>query len=160
MSPKTATPQPPTGWSRFLYRLPIWLYRARLGWLLDKRFLLLQHTGRKSGLARETVLEVTNHDREGSSYIVASAWGAKSDWYRNVQHTPQVTIHVGRDRLDMTAELLSPEQSGEAMVSYARRYPTAARALVRLIGYQVDGTEQAYRELGQEKIPFVRFGPR
>jgi len=46
------------------------------------------------------------------------------------------------------------------MVDYARRYPSAARALTRFIGYQVDGTEQAYRDLGREKVPFVRFRPR
>lgn len=42
--------KPPTGLSRILFRAPIWLYRRGLGWLLGKRFLLINHIGWKSGL--------------------------------------------------------------------------------------------------------------
>ena len=30
-------PEPPKGWSALLWRLPIWIYRIRLGWLLGHR---------------------------------------------------------------------------------------------------------------------------
>lgn len=43
---------------RILARMPNGLYRARLGWLLGKRFLMLLHMGRKSGLVRRAVVEV------------------------------------------------------------------------------------------------------
>jgi deazaflavin-dependent oxidoreductase (nitroreductase family) len=125
--------------------------------MLGSRFLLLNHTGRKSGRQRQTVLEVAGHDREAGTYLVASGWGPRSDWYQNVSQNPQVIIQVGTERLQMVAEPLTAEQSGEAMVDYARRYPAAARALTRFIGYQVDGSESAYRQLGQIRIPFVRF---
>lgn len=152
---KISDPQPPQGVSRILFRLPIWLYRAGLGWLLGKRFLLLTHTGRKSGKPRQAVLEIAKYDQKSNTYFVASGWGKQSNWYRNIVETPEVTIQVGRQRLDAVAEPLSPQESGEAMVAYARHYPTAARNLTRLIGYQVDGSEDAYRTLGQEAIPFV-----
>lgn len=48
----------PRGLLRLGFRLPIWLYRLNLGWILGERFLLLTHTGRKSGLVRQTVIEV------------------------------------------------------------------------------------------------------
>jgi hypothetical protein len=48
----------PAGALRLAFRLPIYLYRLDLGWLLGHRFLLLVHQGRRSGLLRETVLEV------------------------------------------------------------------------------------------------------
>ena len=48
----------PSGTLRLVFRLPIYLYRLNLGWLLGHRGLLLTHQGRKSGLLRETVLEV------------------------------------------------------------------------------------------------------
>ncbi len=35
---------------------------ARLGWLQGSRFLMLTHIGRKSGLARQTNIEVVGHD--------------------------------------------------------------------------------------------------
>ena len=46
----------PGGALRFALRLPVHLYHAGLGWLLDHRFMLLTHQGRKSGRTYETVL--------------------------------------------------------------------------------------------------------
>ena len=48
--------KPVTGLKRIMFRAPIFLYRIGLGGLLGKRFLLLNHIGRK------TVMEVVNHD--------------------------------------------------------------------------------------------------
>src|SRR5689334_1392695 len=52
MPEKIKSLQPPHGFSRMMYRLPVWLFHVHLGWLLGNRFLLLTHTGRKSGLPR------------------------------------------------------------------------------------------------------------
>lgn len=72
----------PSGLLRLLLRLPTWLYRIGLGWTLGGRFLLLQHIGRKSGLQRETVLEVVWSDPPRRAYVVVAAWGARADWSR------------------------------------------------------------------------------
>jgi hypothetical protein len=32
-----------------MLRLPIWAYRARLEWLLGRRFVCIEHVGRRSG---------------------------------------------------------------------------------------------------------------
>jgi hypothetical protein len=50
--------------------LPIYLYRLDLGWLLGHRFLMLVHQGRRSGLLRETVLEVILYDPDTSQSVV------------------------------------------------------------------------------------------
>ena len=47
----------PSRISRALLRLPIWLCRIGLGWMLANRMLYLTHTGRKSGLTRKVVEE-------------------------------------------------------------------------------------------------------
>jgi deazaflavin-dependent oxidoreductase (nitroreductase family) len=47
-----------------------------------QRLLLLQHTGRKSGNARLTVLEVVARDQATGTYIVASGFGEKADWFQ------------------------------------------------------------------------------
>lgn len=156
----TTVPNPPRGFSRILYRAPIWLYRAHLGFLMGQRFLLLNHIGRKSGQARQAVLEVANYLPESDTFIVASGFGFKSDWYLNVKMQPQVTIQVGRRRIEVTASLLSAQESGEQMASYYRRHPTAARNLTRLLGLDVADDEEAYRQIGEENIPFVAFPPR
>jgi deazaflavin-dependent oxidoreductase (nitroreductase family) len=156
----SAVPQPPHGCSRILYRAPIWLYRLGLGFLLGQRFLLLNHVGRQSGKARQAVLEVAHYLPEQSTYIVASGFGFKSDWYLNLRAKPQVTIQVGRRQTAVTADFLPAEASGEQMVNYYRRHPTAARNLARLLGVEVADNEEAYRKIGQERIPFVAFRPR
>lgn len=151
---------PPRGLSRLFFRLPIWLYRWRLGWLLGQRFLLLHHVGRKSGLPRQAVIEVAGYDAGTDAYTVAAGYGPQSDWYRNLQQTPAAAIQVGRRSLSVTAVLLSPTESGEAMVRYARQHPQAARALARVLGFTLTGTEDEYRQIGQQYIPFVTFHPR
>jgi deazaflavin-dependent oxidoreductase (nitroreductase family) len=154
MIEKISDPQPPRGLNRFLFRLPIWLYRAQLGWLMGQRFMLIRHTGRKSGLPRQVVVEVVRHDKENRAYIVASGFGKKSQWYRNLQKTPHTTIQVGRKKYSVEADFLSPATGADEMADYARRHSVAARNLAQLMGYRVDGTEADYRALG-EQIPFV-----
>lgn len=150
---------PPAGLSRLFFRLPIYLYRLHLGWLLGGRFLLVNHIGRKSGQLRQVVIEVVEHDPAADTYTVAAGFGRKSDWYLNLLKTPDVTIQVGRRTLAVTAVPLTPDVGGETMVRYARRHETAARNLARFMGYQVDGTEADYRALGRE-LPFMQFRPR
>lgn len=153
-------PQPPRGFKRMLLRFPIWCYRLGIGWLLGRRFLLLNHTGRRSGLIRQTVLEVVDYDPDTETYCIASGFGHQSDWYQNLLNTPNATIQVGTRRIPVLAELLPPEASGEAMVRYAQRYPKSARVICRRVGYQVDGSEDDYRVVGQESIPFVQLRQR
>ncbi|WP_234820650.1 hypothetical protein [Mycolicibacterium goodii] len=44
--------QPPTGLSRLLFRAPLAMYKARLGWVFGNRILLLHHIGRVTGKDR------------------------------------------------------------------------------------------------------------
>jgi len=152
--------KPPIGLGRLAFRAPIYLFRAGLGGLLGGRFLLLNHIGRKSGQPRQAVLEVVNHDRRSDTYFVASGYGRSSQWFRNIKTNPEVTIQVGWRKLAVTADILGPEESGEMMVQYARRYPRAAKNLSRLIGYQVDGSEEGYHQIAAEHIPFVAMRPK
>lgn len=120
--------------TRFFARLPIWLYRARLGWLLGGRFLLLTHTGRKTGLPRRTVLEIVHHDADSATYFVAAAWGAKAQWLRNIQLHPQVDVTVGRRRFEALAHAVSQEEAERVLETYARQHRIAMRVLGRLLG--------------------------
>ena len=101
---KTTIATAPHGLLRFGLRLPIWLYRLRLGWLLGNRFLLLTHIGRKSGMSRQTVIEAVKHDYETDSFFVVSGWGNQSDWYRNIHKNPDVVINVSLRKLHVHAE--------------------------------------------------------
>ncbi len=154
MAVQTHQPKPPSSASRFLFRLPIYLYKIGLGGLLGGRFLLLNHIGRKSGQPRHAVVEVVRHDPASDTYVIASGFGEQSQWFQNLLHTPDVTIQVGRRTLPVHARRLSPGEAAGEMADYARRSPKAARALASFMGFEVDGTEAGYRQLGAQ-LPFV-----
>ena len=152
--------RPPTGLTRFLYRLPIYAYRAHLGWVFGERILLLHHLGRVSGKPRLAVLEVVEHDCASDSFVVASGWGPNAAWYQNVLHTPDVTIDVGRRTIRATAVALDTDEGADVFARYAMRHRVLAKqALPLVMGFSVDGSEADFREAGRH-LPFVRFVPR
>ncbi|MFN2117894.1 MAG: nitroreductase family deazaflavin-dependent oxidoreductase [Candidatus Promineifilaceae bacterium] len=160
MPRKISDPQPPKGLKRLMFRAPIWLYNIGLGSLLGGRFLLLNHTGRKSGQPRQTVLEVVNFDPSTGTYYIASGFGKKSDWYLNIKKTPEVEIQVGSKTMPVTAHVLEADESGKRMVDYARRHPHAAKELMRICGYEVDGSTEDYFTMGHDFISIVSLSPR
>ncbi len=151
--------QPPTGLSRLLFRMPIHFYRLGLGWLFGRRLLLLNHIGRVSGKPRQVVLEVVAHDPTDGSYVVASGWGPTAAWYRNILHTPTVTIQVGTRTNRVKAVPLTRAEGADIFADYASRHRMAAKHLLpRLMGFSVDGSEADFRAVG-ECMPFVRLAP-
>ncbi|WP_020660847.1 nitroreductase family deazaflavin-dependent oxidoreductase [Amycolatopsis benzoatilytica] len=113
--------------NRRLMRAPIWLYRARLGFLLGSRLLLLEHTGRKTGARRYVVLEVIGHPHR-DAYIVASGFGDRAQWYRNVVAQPRVRVASGARGLSAaTARRLSTVEADAALAGYVRKHPRAWR---------------------------------
>jgi deazaflavin-dependent oxidoreductase (nitroreductase family) len=157
MVKKTTPKLPRTGWRKHLWRAPIHLYRIGLGPLMGGRFLLLNHIGRKSGQVRQAVVEIIRHEPETNSYIIASGFGKKSDWYRNLITTPEATIQVGKKRYQVVAKPLTPEQSAEEMLHYARKHSKAALQLARLIGLEIEDPNdpEEWRTIGREYVPFV-----
>lgn len=110
--------------TRWLVRAPIWLFRARLGVLLGRRFLLLEHIGRTSGARRFVVLEVI--DRAPGRLVVVSGFGAASQWYRNICATPQVRITVGsRQPVAAIAATLAQPDTAAALQRYRAAHPRA-----------------------------------
>ncbi len=147
--------KPPRGLAAIPWRLPIYLYKLHLGWMLGERFLLLTHIGRKSGLPHHAVLEVVHHDPDTRTWYVASGFGEKSHWFRNIMKTPQVTIQVGRRKMAAEARRLSPEEAENILRQYAQKHPVALRELGRFFtNTAYDGTPESIRRLA-EKMPMV-----
>ena len=148
------TPKPPRGWRAIPWRLPIWLYRLGLGGLLGSRFLLLEHIGRKTGKRRQNVLEVIGYDPAGPTYYVASGFGRRAHWFRNLQAHPQVHIQVGWRRYPARAEILPPEHGARILQAYAQAHPWAFRELGRLLHMPPITTPEGFRALAQA-VPVV-----
>lgn len=151
--------RPPRGLSRLLYRFPVLLYQAGLGRLFGGRFLMLTHIGRISGRPRYAVLEIIRREETNKACYVLAAFGEESDWVRNIRAHPEVEVTIGGRQLKMTAEFLTVNDAEREVLDYARRSPYAARQLPRLIGYQVDGSEEGYRQLARQLL-VIRFRSR
>lgn len=142
---------PPGPLGRWLARAPRYLYRIGLGRLLGRRFVMVEHIGRRTGLARQTVLEVVRHDP--TSIDVAAAWGERSDWYRNLQATPQARISTGPLRGEpAVASVVDREEAASVFGDYAEAHPRAARALAKALGLPFDDSPAL-----AAAVPLVRF---
>lgn len=111
--------------SRRLMRAPIWLYKARAGALLGSRLLMLEHIGRKTGARRYVVLEVIDHPTP-ETYVIASGFGAKAQWFRNIQADPRVRVYAGsHPPRPATARVLGQQEADDALAAYRHRHPDA-----------------------------------
>jgi deazaflavin-dependent oxidoreductase (nitroreductase family) len=122
---------------RWLYRMPIKVYRMGLGRFMGSRFLMLTHLGRKTGMKRYVVLEVV--DRTVGGWYVAAAYGNHADWFRNITANPKVEVNYrGRSR-SATATVVSEDEAMSVLRRYADAHPRAARTLGRLMGVAMGG---------------------
>jgi len=155
-------PAPPGGVLRTLLGLPVHLYHAHLGVLLGHRFLLLVHTGRKTGMHRETVLEVVRYDPITRESVVAAGWGRKTGWLHNVEAGLAREVWIGRERFVPAYRLLDPDEAERIFADYERRNrligPLLRAVLRRLLGWRYDGTPTARRR-AVEQLSLVGFRP-
>jgi deazaflavin-dependent oxidoreductase (nitroreductase family) len=150
----------PTGAVRFALRLPIYLYLFGFGRVLGYRFLLLVHRRRKSGLLRETILEVIRHDPITGESVVLSGRGEKADWYRNIQASPALEIRTGGERYVPEHRFLAPEENHAIISGYAWHHPLVFRLLVKAFGfcYPLKGLEDERRKYA-ESLRLVAIRP-
>ena len=161
-TPKTAAPRLHHG-LRLLFHAPVHLYRWRLGRLLGRRFLLLIHIGRHSGMRRETVLEVLEYRPKGPEAIVMSAFGTKADWLRNIESNPTVEVIIGSRHFPAAHRFLKPDEAVEVLKGYLERNRLIAR-IVRLVlselaGWNFEGSQEQCRRV-VEQLPLIGFRPR
>lgn len=103
---------------------------------MTRRMLLLTHTGRKSGLARSTVLEVVESSERGP--LVVSGFGRRSDWYRNVIAHPQVGVDWAGQRFSARARELDENSAAQVFERYREQHPKAAAVISRRLDLPMD----------------------
>ena len=157
---KSMVDHPPGQTLRLGLRLPVWLYRLHLGWLLGNRFLMLTHKGRKSGNTYQTVIEVVRFDQKTDTFYAVSGWGKKADWYQNIHADPQVVINVGRRKLKVHAREIPLPEAVDIFDEYTRQHPLAFKELTRLfLGESLQPGRDSSRRLA-ELMPMVAFQAR
>lgn len=148
---------------RCLLRVPVHLYRWKCGWLFGRRFLLLIHIGRRTGLRRYTVLEVIEYRQEGPQAVVMSAFGPDANWLRNIEATRGAEVIIGSRRFPAAHRILEQEEAVRVLGDYERRNrliaPLIRQVLSRLLGWDYDGCEAHRRRLATQ-LPIITFRPR
>ena len=148
--------QRPTGVFKRLLRVPVHLFRCKLGFVFGDRLLLLTHRGRASSLLHQTALEVVEHDRQAHDFIVCSGTGPGADWYRNLRSEPAVAIQVRNRRWVPHQRLLGDEEAAQHFARYEVAHPRAAPRLLASMGNGYDGTD-AGRVAMMADMPMVAF---
>lgn len=83
--------------SRIIYKLPLLFWRLGFGPILShpgrggSKMMVVTTRGRKTGKPRHTMVSCIDFDKR--QYAI-SGWWTKSDWVKNFQHDPLVTIQV------------------------------------------------------------------
>ena len=152
----------PSRFLRWMFAIPVWLYRHGLGWMLGHRFLLLSHRGRKTGRVRQTVLEVILYNAAARESVVVSAYGTGADWYRNLEKEPALRVQTGRLDYRPSHRLLTGEEAWMAARTFVRQHPLEARLaslVLRWIGATGDEAPKSAVEL-IASLPLVGFRPR
>jgi deazaflavin-dependent oxidoreductase (nitroreductase family) len=106
---------------------------------------MLEHVGRKSGIRRNVVLEVIGRPTP-DSYLVASGFGEKAQWFRNIKANPRVRVYAGsRTASPATARVLTQQEADRALSDYVRRHPQAWNqlkpVLERTLGSSITETD-------------------
>lgn len=147
----------------YLFRAPVYAYHWRLGWLFGHRLLLLIHTGRRTGLRRETVLEVVEYREHGPEVVVVNGFGRDSDWVRNIEAKPNEEVVVGSQHFAASHRFLGEEEAMKVMRGYEERNrfirPVVRAGLSWILGWPYHGSEEDRRRL-VKKIPLLAFVPR
>jgi deazaflavin-dependent oxidoreductase (nitroreductase family) len=123
---------------RLFFKAPTFLYRDGPAEVMRSRcVMLITTTGRKSGQPRTSGVSFMPLD---GHFIVFSGWGVRSDWYQNLLAHPEVTLQVGRRRIEATAvPVADPERRRELMRQMRARSdqcgpPRPVRGLLSRLG--------------------------
>jgi deazaflavin-dependent oxidoreductase (nitroreductase family) len=93
---------------------------------MGNQFMTITTTGRKSGQPRTTPIGYV----EAGNYIYAVTKGGPqiSNWYKNVQSNPKVTLRIGEKVLTATGEVLQdPSQVRQVLRLFLKHRPGFSR---------------------------------
>jgi deazaflavin-dependent oxidoreductase (nitroreductase family) len=117
------------------------------------KMLALTTWGRKSSLPRHTILSYLLVD---GKEVVASGWGARSDWVKNILVNPDVTLQIGRKVYSAKARHIQDlnEYSQVAREMCASGGDTHFEAWLESFGIQNDPVDMVAK---RERLCLVAF---
>ena len=146
---------PTGGWRKAMFKYPVYLWRLGLGPLMGKIMVLMTTTGRKSGLPRRTLTEY--HRLNGKKYA-PSGFGSRSQWYKNIEADPHVTIQTedGAERV-IAVRVTEDDEILALMDVMIKKDGTAMRDLY-LNALEIEPTPEDILAK-KDRIYWLRFDP-
>ncbi len=141
-----------------MFKLPLVLYRFRLGWVLGKRFMQITHVGRRSGKTYKSVLAVLKFDEKTNEIYAVSAWKG-SDWYYNIQASPALQVETGFIHYAPAQRMLSAEEITDAFMEYKKQHPIFSRMVCRIPDWKWDSSYEEFLTLART-LRGVAFMPK
>jgi deazaflavin-dependent oxidoreductase (nitroreductase family) len=148
---------------KFIFDIPSVLFGWGLGWMFGKRMLAVTHTGRRSGKKYTTILEVVVFDEDTQESVVASAYGAEADWYRNIGAKPASRVQTGRLDYVPQQRFLNDDEVVDVATRFCREHPWEARLVPRVlpaIGAAIPTEVGISPEKILASLPMVAFRPK
>jgi len=153
----TTQKAPPSRLTRLGFKVPMWLYRAHLGFLFGGRIFAIVHHGRKSGKRYISGLEVLIR-REGELFVF-SAWGTKADWFRNIEAGGIDELWDGRTRYPgADFRVLEPDETFDVLSEYEQVHARTAKSTSPRMLEGYDFSDEMRRQLA-ETGTIVAFRP-
>ena len=119
-------------WRLFRFLPPSLAYSLGLGSIAGRAVLLLTTVGRRSGLPRVTPLL---YDEIDGIVYVASARGARADWYRNLMVNANVQVTIGSRRFRGCVDLITdPLHVADFLEKRLKLHPILAATVMRIEG--------------------------
>lgn len=145
---------PSRGWRKQFMKMPLRYWRMGLGPILQRWFVVLTTTGRKSQQPRHTMLEFSVMD--GKTYI-GSGWGERPDWCQNIAADPRVTIQSNEGTKSAIAQRVTSDEEMARLyhVAKARKSPVWKEYLESL---GIEDTVEDY-VAKKERLVIFRLDP-
>jgi deazaflavin-dependent oxidoreductase (nitroreductase family) len=141
-----------------VFGMPLHAYRHGAGWLFGRTLLAFTHEGRKTGQPHDAVAMVLDYDKATREAVICAAWGAETDWCRNLQTSPAIKAQLGRDSYVPEQRFLDDDEAFEVGVGFRHDHPHRLRLLSTVLGWgDLDDDEAVHRFVHGH--PFIAFRP-
>jgi deazaflavin-dependent oxidoreductase (nitroreductase family) len=141
-----------------VFRIPLPLYRAGLGWLLDRVFIAVTHVGRRTGEPHVMTAMVLRYDPRTEEAVIFSAWGPNTDWIRNLRARPAAKVQLGRREYAPVQRFLSADEAFDVAAQFCEQHRWRIRLARLVLGWPDLDDERTLRAFIDSR-PFVAFRP-
>jgi deazaflavin-dependent oxidoreductase (nitroreductase family) len=141
-------------WARLTFKAPLVAWRLGMGPITGRLFMVLTTKGRKSGLARHTMVEY--YKLNGTKYATC-AFGARAQYYQNILSDPHVTVQTADGTESALAVRVTDAHELLAVYElFKRRDPPLLHWYLSSLGIKPEPDAVL---ANRERVHFLRFDP-